>query len=799
MNPTITKSRSVLRAVVEGYEEVEPCIIAALAMRERIFLVGPHGNGKCFYKGTPILMYDGTIKLVEQIVVDDVVMGPDSEPRHVTSLGRGREEMFKIVPSKGDAFVCNKSHILTLDQSPHGYTKGLNGKLFDISLKDFLQQSPDFRRRAMLCRTGVEFVQDAEPLEIPPYLLGLWLGDGTSSQPEFTTSDEVIVNYLRNYVNTINCELSHTHEYRYRICAKDRGGLLLDNHPFLAFLKRYNLLDNKHIPHKYLTASTEDRLQLLAGLIDTDGSLNCNCIDLLQKSGVITEQILFLARSLGLAAYNNKCEKGCMYKGEMRNGIYNRISISGDTHLVPLLLEHKRPTERMQEKNPLRIGIKEIIPLGVGDYYGFELDGPDGRFLLGDFTITHNTTLTKTLARVADKSGRGYRIFHADKADMIALAGIPDMDKWGKSGKPSFLPSETAIWGGKVILVDELPRANKERQNYWLEVIEERTFNGLPVDYDILMATGNDATYQGNFKFDLALLSRFMFVLPAPKFQHIESNVVADMIKLNLDGGRNLDNLSQDLHELIDKIRNNVQVYKQNAAILDQLITFAGTFTQFVKDKIAGDQELANSPEAYICPREFSFHFINALLSLGAYYEAQGFENKFRRAGDDAVKYVFKTRHAGAGNKFMNICDMAWRQLSNMLVDGVDSPAGRLRWKFASAISAAQKTAFWKQYISEACDKWQLDEVTTCIGDTLNQVNKEAVGQIGILWHTIKQEPRVEHVAIQIEGFIISEVARKLLKGFADPASKEAELYNKYKNHVVLKPEDVSCIVGMNS
>jgi len=409
------------------------------------------------------------------------------------------------------------------------------------------------------------------------------------------------------------------------------------------------------------------------------------------------------------------------------------------------------------------------------------------------------TQLTKTLSRVADETGRGARIFHADKADMISIAGIPDMERWGKTGKPTFLPSDMAIWGAKVILVDELPRANKERQNYWLEIIEERTFQGLPINYDILMATGNDATYQGNFKFDLALLSRFMFVLPAPKFQNVESNLVADMIKLNLDGGRDLETLSQDLHETINNIQTLVESYKKNEAVMDQLITFCGTFTQFLKDKIGADFELANNPEAYICPREFALHFINALLSLGAYYENQGLEHKFRRAGEDAVKYVFKTRHAGAGEKFQNMCDIGWRQLSNMLVDGINTPAGKMRWKFASAINASQKVSFWRQHISEVCKVWDLAEITHMAGETLQQIHKESVGQIGPYWHIMKQEPTVAHIAVQVEGFMITEVARKLLRGFSDPASKETELYNRFKDHVILKPEDVSTIIGMNS
>lgn len=407
------------------------------------------------------------------------------------------------------------------------------------------------------------------------------------------------------------------------------------------------------------------------------------------------------------------------------------------------------------------------------------------------------TTLAKTLARVVDKTGRAWRIYHADKADLITIGGLPNLEKWGVSGEPSFLASRNAIWGAKVIVVDELPRADKTKQNYWLEIAEDRTFQGVDINYDMLIATGNDATYHGNFKFDLALLSRFMFVLPAPKFDQITSDDVIEMIRLNNAGGtKDVAQLASNLHELIENMRKRVDGYRQNKAVMEQIETFAGTFVQFLKDKIAGDEELAKNPDAYTCPREFAVHFINAILGLGAYYEEQGYKDKFKLAGNDAVKYVFESRHASAGEKYLNICGMAWRQLSNMLVDGVDTPAGKLRWQFASAISSPQKMAFWRKHLVEACNVWDSGEITTMAGDTLQQIRKEAIGQVGPFWFIMKQEPKVAHIGQQIEGFMITEVVRRLLVGQSDPASKEAVLYNKFKDTAILKPQDVSEIIG---
>ena len=89
-----------------------------------------------------------------------------------------------------------------------------------------------------------------------------------------------------------------------------------------------------------------------------------------------------------------ECNKSCMYKGEKKSGVYYRIIISGNgREEIPVLLERKRAKEYKQIKDGLNTGIR-IIPLEEDKYYGFQIDG-NSRFLLGDFTVTHNTTLAK--------------------------------------------------------------------------------------------------------------------------------------------------------------------------------------------------------------------------------------------------------------------------------------------------------------------------------------------------------------------------------------------------------------------
>jgi hypothetical protein len=98
----------------------------------------PCAYGKCLGKDTEILMYNGKIKKVQDIVVGDLLMGDDSTPRNVLTLARGKEQMYKISSKKGDSYICNESHILSLKSSTNHSKKIKKGDIIDISVIDYL-------------------------------------------------------------------------------------------------------------------------------------------------------------------------------------------------------------------------------------------------------------------------------------------------------------------------------------------------------------------------------------------------------------------------------------------------------------------------------------------------------------------------------------------------------------------------------------------------------------------------------------------------------------------------------------
>ncbi len=365
--------------------------------------------GKCLAKGTKILMFDGSLKNVENVVVGDKIMGPDSLPRNVLSTCSGQEMMYDIIPQKGTKYRVNESHILSLKMT-NGYRRKKDGQIIDISVKDYLKQTKTFKHCAKGYRVPIDWEEQPLPSHIDPYFLGVWLGDGSSSNPAITNIDLEIIQYLQEYAKEKNMRLyedvSETRTTTYRFTSQNGrldAGRGKNCNEMLNQLRNLNLINNKHIPQIYKSNSKDNRLQLLAGLIDTDGSYsNRNhsggTFDYITKSKTLARDVVFIARSVGLAAYAHGCIKSAHIN---HKGVYYRICISGNLDIVPTRVVRKQAQSRKQKKDVLVYGIN-IKPVGIETYYGFEIDG-DKRFVLGDFSVTHNTEIFIAYCKLAKR------------------------------------------------------------------------------------------------------------------------------------------------------------------------------------------------------------------------------------------------------------------------------------------------------------------------------------------------------------------------------------------------------------
>ena len=366
--------------------------------------------GKCLGKGTKVLMYSGELKNVEDVQVGEQLMGDDSTPRNVLSLARGREEMYWVRQNKGIDYRVNKSHILSLKRS-RNEGKHKHGDILNIEVSDYIAKSNKFKTNYKGYKVAVDFSE--KEMEIEPYFLGLWLGDGTSSNVEIATQDSEIVSYLGKYADRLSLLLnSHFADGKcpmYRIGKGYTGGDVKKDISLQKKLRDMNLLNNKHIPQNYLLNSRKNRLELLAGLLDSDGYYDdkFHVMEIVQKSKALSEQIKFLTDSLGFrCSFNSKIAriKSIGYECE----VY-RVRIVGNLDEIPTKIARKKARPSASNRNHQHTGI-QVEYDKVDDYYGFEIDG-NKLFLLEDMTVTHNTSLVLNMTQKAIERGEGVAFF----------------------------------------------------------------------------------------------------------------------------------------------------------------------------------------------------------------------------------------------------------------------------------------------------------------------------------------------------------------------------------------------------
>ena len=333
----------------------------------------------CHIKGTKVLMYDGSIKNVEDIVIGDILMGDDSTPRVVQELYNGTDQLYKVTLSNGDYQIVNSHHPVYFKK--YNWNKGIYTE-HTLTAPE-LMKIKSLDKGYYIPKAVLEFQN--KPVIINPYFLGLWLGDGYSTRLDIANEDSEVLNWLsNNYEGTIrNLKQSNTCKV-FHISKK--------THIYNRVFNDLNLFNNKHIPVDYKINSSEIQLQVVAGLIDTDGTYNNkkNFFEITQRYDKkhILDDIKFMCETNGL-----RCSLSSRIGTGKKKGILHyRLRISGDLSIIPTKIERKKGIKysSFKTRKCWNDYTFKVEPYKVDEYYGFTVD-KNHLFVLGDLTITHNT------------------------------------------------------------------------------------------------------------------------------------------------------------------------------------------------------------------------------------------------------------------------------------------------------------------------------------------------------------------------------------------------------------------------
>ncbi len=356
----------------------------------------------CHAAGHGILLHDGSVKKVEDIRVGEYLMGPDSLPRCVLALARGRQEMRKIIPNQGESFVVNKDHKLLMRVTRAGTADRdfpCNEKKDEVvTITQYEDASNWFKHRRKIQRCSVEFSEQKLPLD--PYFIGLLLGDGSTVNGTFnlTSADFEIEDYFRTYVESLGLVFKKIPKHG--TDAVTLKAVVLNNtrstpNKVTEILRNLDIQEKrayeKSIPFIYKTASVQQRLELLAGILDTDAhySVRDNTFQYCSSSYQLAKDTLYLIRSLGFRGQILKRSTTC------RDAYI--INITGNLNQIPTKVARKKAAPSSKQKDCLVTGFK-VEKLPEDNYYGFTLSG-DHLYLDENFVVHHNTGKSVVIAR----------------------------------------------------------------------------------------------------------------------------------------------------------------------------------------------------------------------------------------------------------------------------------------------------------------------------------------------------------------------------------------------------------------
>ena len=359
----------------------------------------------CHLKGTEVLMHDGSVKAVEDVVVGDLLMGDDGTRRTVQEIHHGHDMMYNVTLTNGDNQIVNSTH--SIPYIVRDWYRDTD--TFAIATAPELMQK-DLTRGYYIPKANIKY--EHKDVAIDPYLLGLWLGDGDKTWSSIASADAEIQDYILS-------TFPETKVYDLVISEKCKDFYIPAKYGFVRKLRKMGLLNNKHIPDSYIYNDESVQLPLLAGLVDTDGDYFENKHSAYFEIVQCREHLCLLkaarriAINLGFRCSLRKKISGAKTKKPFET--YYVLRISGDLDRIPTKIARKKAKPREQKykqrRNNSWYGFK-VSEYGPGEFYGFTVDG-NHLFVLEDMTITHNSfpNFKETWNNVRDSVKSGNRTF----------------------------------------------------------------------------------------------------------------------------------------------------------------------------------------------------------------------------------------------------------------------------------------------------------------------------------------------------------------------------------------------------
>lgn len=417
--------------------------------------------GKLLAMDTPVPSPTGWTTMGE-LKDGDIIFDWNGDKTTVVKAHEPRysKQPYKITFSNGEEIIAGEEHEW-FTQSREDRRKGLKGTVKTTQqIKDTLtcgKKEPEPNHR-ILIHHNTDY--DEKILDIDPYLFGYWLGDGGTKEQSITVGAQDIEDFKINFSYIENKNISQyagSSAYTVRIL-KD-----VDGKSFKGKLKDLGVYGNKHIPRQYIESSKNQRLELLQGLMDSDGY--CNSRGTCQFYTTIPEMrdsVSEILNSMGI-------QHTITSKFPKLNGITHKecFILTFKTQLPVFRLNRKkerlnrilRPKTEYGRNDYIYIKSIEEVPQQL--MRCITVDNPDQMYLIGrKFVSTKNTTLMTIICLWCALFNKDYSIaILANKEEQAKeileriKLGYEELPNWLKSGVPVFTNENVKFTNGSKIFI----------------------------------------------------------------------------------------------------------------------------------------------------------------------------------------------------------------------------------------------------------------------------------------------------------------------------------------------------------
>lgn len=340
---------------------------------------------------------------MEEITIGDEIYGDDGKLTTVLDkIDVGVVPMYEFTLSDGRKVESSEDHVWRVKDKR--YKKEVDLRTSEIVDK---YKAKKFDSRYDKYNTTYNFsIPLAKPVNYPekdlpiePYFLGLWLGDGITSKPSVCSADKEIKEYIKSYAGRINCDYSeHFHKDVLNFSTirikSVKGTSGTGSNPVINALRELGIYSDKNIPEIYLKASVEQRLDLLRGLMDSDGHrTDSGDIEFTSCIPKLVETFKTLIHSLGIRVSIK--EKKLQLSSTIPNKYNKKVTrfyLMTDLEVFKLSrkLSSKTYTGAKRKHNIAFVNIVDVRELEPKQAYCIKASNKSSLFLVNQYIITHN-------------------------------------------------------------------------------------------------------------------------------------------------------------------------------------------------------------------------------------------------------------------------------------------------------------------------------------------------------------------------------------------------------------------------